>query len=130
MNTKIYFTIRTGKKFEDEYKDIETDFMLEYDERGTCVDGQARNPCSAWTNYTTWDHGWSEQDKDLEILWGAIKEFSKTSELEQIIGEIDKTDINQEYKYEYTCEDFCEPQHNIGYEFTITICDIEEYDDE
>ena len=55
MNTKIYFTIKTGKKFEEEdYTEVQTDFMLEFDEERNCIGGESRNPCSTWGNYGTW----------------------------------------------------------------------------
>lgn len=127
--TKKYFTIKTSRKFADERKTHSIDFMLQYDEDGNTIDGEGRNPCGGWTNYTQWHQGWSEQDDDLETLLAAINEFSRSMELDTLIGELDESDLQQEYIYEYTCENFEDPDDNITYHFEITLYDIEEGDE-
>lgn len=124
---KIYFKIQTQKEFNNELKDVENDFMLEFDEKGYITDSSARNPCSTWTNYTRWDQGWTEQDEDLNILWAAIKEYSQTMELEDIIANMDTTDIEKVYTTTYECEDIYHPGE---YDFKITVEYVEEYETE
>lgn len=122
---RIYFKIGCIKNFNGEVKSVETDFYLDFEEYEGCVDGMACNPTSTWTNYTQWDNGWTEQDDDLNTLWGAVKEYSKTMELEELIGSMDECDIGKSYSEEYKCESFCEPENNCCYDYKVTINDIE-----
>lgn len=128
--TKKYFTIKTSRKFNGERKNHSIDFMLQYDEDGNTIDGEGRNPCSGWTNYTQWHQGWGEQDDDLETLLAAINEFSRSMECDTLIGELDASDLQQEYIYEYPCENFDDPDDNITYHFAIILWDIEEGDEQ
>lgn len=126
MNTNIYFTVKAEKKFDDEIKEHEIDFMLQYDETGKCIDGESRNPCNTWTNYTNWHQGWSEQDDDLETLLAAIREYSTTMELEEMVAEFEITDINYENIVEYECNDYVDGL----FKFTIICYDIECVEDQ
>jgi len=92
MNTEIYFTIRASKKDNTE-KNVEVEFMMEFNNDGTCIDGQSFNLCSGWTNYTNWHQGWTEQDDDLEELYNVIREYSKSMECEQIVAEMEAGDV-------------------------------------
>lgn len=112
--TNIYFTLKITEEFDNETKSEEGDFMLYFDENGTCTDGESFNPTTGWTNYTQWDQGWSEQDEDLQYLQELISEFSKTMKLEEIVSEMEITDINKEIPIEYD-----------GHHFVVTCTAIE-----
>lgn len=102
--TEIYFTIRAELEVANEVKSEEIGFMLEFSSEGTCVDGLSFNPTQGWVNYTAWGVGWSEQDKDLNLLLKAIKDFSCSMQLEQCIADVTKKDIGTEIKQNYVCD--------------------------
>lgn len=107
-----YFFIKT-----EEGNDVEEiEFMLQFDDSGECTDdGESFNPTSGWTNYTGWSYGWSEQDEKLNNLLDNIRDYSQTMELEQLIAEMEITDLNKEYHVKY--------EEN---EFTVICTSIEE----
>lgn len=121
---KIYFTIQTEKEFNNEKKEHEIEFMLEFDETGECIDGESFNPTSGWTNFTQWHTGWSEQDPDLETLLQAIEEYSKTMEIVELVALMEQCDINKHYHQVYYCDTIEEE-----YKFTIICTDLEGCDD-
>lgn len=84
----------------------EIEFMLEYTKEGECVNGESFNPTQGWTNYTEWDQGWSEQDEKLNDLLVKIREYSQSMELEQLVAEMEVTDINKVYKTEFEGNSF------------------------
>jgi len=116
INTRIYFTIKCNEQ--------EIDFYNEYNEEGECNDGYSRNPTSGWTGYTQWHSGWSEQDDTLEETWAAIKEYSRSMALYDLVSSMTQEDINKEYETEYYCEDYVDEKKT--YKFTVICYDIEE----
>ena len=118
---EIYFTITAKKEHENELKEQEIDFMLEFNEDGECVDGQSFNPVSGWTNYSNWHDNWMEMDEDMEELLDAIKEYSCTMELEQMVAEFEVTDINYMKNVVYECNNYTFGE----YEFGVMCTDIE-----
>lgn len=92
MNTEIYFTI----KAETDGNEDEIEFMIEYDQEGNSVEWQSFNPMNGWTNYNGWHQGWSTTDEYEEIL-DAINRFSNTYEVEELVSQMEKKDIDKEF---------------------------------
>ena len=109
MNTEIYFTIKT----ETETTDAEIEFNLQFRDNGECHDGESFNPTNGWTNYTEWHTGWGEEE-ETEELYDLIREYSMSMELEEIVAEMEITDVNYPKTVEYE-----------GNTFTVTCTGIE-----
>ena len=110
MITEIYFIIKASEKDNTE-KNVEIEFMLEYNGAGECIDGLSYNLCTGWTNYNNWHQGWTEPDHKLEILYEVISEYSKTMECEQLVAEMAAGDLSKKnYVYDkevYGLEIYC-----------------------
>lgn len=119
--TEVYFTIRAELESQNEIKTEKIDFILEYSEEGECVDGVSYNPTTGWGNYTAFDVGWSEQDKDLNLLLEAIKEFSCSMQLEHCIADVTKKDIGKEITQKYVCDSV-----DADVKFKVEIEDIDD----
>ena len=73
--------------------------------------------------------GWSEQDDNLEVLWSAIREYSQSMDCAQLIAEQYENDIGSDITVTYDCENFCD-ENDGEYDFTVTVYDIDEVDEE
>lgn len=122
---EIQFTIQAEKEFNDTLKEHEIDFLMEFDENWECTNAESRNPCSTWTNYVGWHQGWMEVDEDLEALLAAIKEYSTSMDCEQLIAEMEITDINYQKEIIYTCTDYVEG--TFTFHVTCTSIETAEY---
>ena len=118
---EIQFTIQAQKEFNGILKEHEIDFLMEFDENQECTNAESRNPCNTWTYYTGWHQGWMEMDEDLETLLAAIKEYSTSMDCEQLIAEMEITDINYQKEIIYTCTDHVEGT----FTFHVTCTNIE-----
>ena len=120
--TEIYFRLKAELESINEVKTEVIDFMKEYSSEGECIDGLSFNPTQGWVNYTAFDIGWSEKDKDLTCLLKAIKEYSCSVSLEQYLGDITENDIGTKKSFKYPCD--LVDSDNI--KFTVEITDFVE----
>jgi len=117
---KYYFTIKCEK--EDKFEEI--DFKLENDNGE--LSGESYNPVQMWTGYTHFDQGWSEMDPDLNNLLGAIKDYSLSEELIELL-ENNYNNLNKPLQTKYFCDGYVD--ENREYDFEVTIGHFECRDD-
>lgn len=119
---KIWFSIITKNGDKSE----RIDFSLTND----CgeIEGESFNPVNGWTGYTKFDQGWSEQDEELQEMLRAIKEYSQSEELTDLILNVLPEDVGKTFNEEYFCNWFVD--ENKTYEFYVEINDAEFGDDD
>lgn len=115
MNTVIEFDIKCIGKFENSDKEENILFSLTFDETGECTNRESYNPTKGWTNYNNFRQGWSERDDTLNELLEAIREYSQSPELFEIVSDFQKEDIGKEFKQVYK---------SISHDFVITCVDV------
>lgn len=103
--------------------DIGIDFMNEYED-DECVDGYSFHPFTGQTGYTKWHDGWREIDEPLEEFWSAIRDYSESLELFELVSSFTKDDIGVTYETSYYCDGYVE--ENNEYDFKVICQDVTE----
>lgn len=84
------------------------------------ISGRSFNPVNMWTGYSQFDRGWSEQDEELNEMLRAIKEYSLSEELTDLILNVDVDDIGKIYKRDYFCNQFVDENKKFSFDILIT----------
>jgi len=118
--TKIEFTI----KIENEEDKEVISFQQIIDENDNITDGYSFNPISGWTNYKSWDVGWSEQKEELNEWLRAIHDFSESQKLYETLCTLTHENVGDQLNVTYFCDG--QVHENKEYNFVLIIEDIEE----
>lgn len=117
----IHFTIK-AKMDDSADKEEQIEFMVEFNEEGELSDSASYNAVKGWVAYGNFMVGWSEQDDDLNELLYAIRDYSCSMAIEELLFDATEEDIGRTYHTSYFCDGYV--SENREYSFEVCIDDV------